>query len=48
MKDARKDKERYRLFKPGLKSNSEITDKCQRIVESIFGELKVDKVIIFS
>ena len=34
--------------KPGLKSNSEITDKCQSIVESIFGELKVDEDIIFS
>ena len=26
MKDARKDNERYKLLKPGLKSNSEITD----------------------
>ena len=48
MKDARKENERYRLLKPGLKSNSEITDKHQSIVESIFGELKVDKDIIFS
>ena len=31
---------------PGFKSNSEITDKHQRIVESIFGELKVDEDII--
>ena len=48
MKDARKDNERYRLLKPWLKSNSEITDKRQSIVESIFGELKVDEDIIFS
>ena len=48
MKDARKDNERYRLLKPGFKSNSEITDKHQSIVESIFGELKVDEYIIFS
>ena len=48
MKDARKNNERYRLLKPGLKSNSEITDKRQSIVESIFGELKVDEDIIFS
>ena len=48
MKDARKDDERYRLLKPGLKSNTEITDKHQSIVESIFGELKVDEDIIFS
>ena len=48
MKDARKENERYRLLKPGLKSNSEITDKRQSIVESIFGELKVDEDIIFS
>ena len=47
MKDARKDEERYRLLKPGFKSNSEITDKCQRIVELIFWEIKVDKDIIF-
>ena len=46
MKDARKDEKRNRLLKPGFKSNSEITDKCQRIVESIFGEIKVDKDII--
>ena len=26
MKDERKDDERYRLLKPGFKSNSEITD----------------------
>ena len=38
----------YRLFKFGFKSNSEITDKRQSIVESIFGELKVDEDIIFS
>ena len=48
MKDARKDDDWYRLLKPGFKSNSEITDKCQRIVESIFGELKVDEDIILS
>ena len=48
MKDARKENERYRLLKPGLKSNYEITDKRQSIVESIFGELKVDEDIIFS
>ena len=48
MKDARKENERYRLLKPGFKSNSYITDKRQRIVESIFGELKVDEDIIFS
>ena len=35
MKDARKDNERYRLLKPGFKSNSEITYKHQSIVESI-------------
>ena len=38
MKDARKDNERYRLLKPGFKSNSEITDKHQSIVESILWE----------
>ena len=48
MKDARKDNERYRLLKPGFKSNSMITDKLQSIVESIFGELKVDGDVIFS
>ena len=48
MKDARKDDERYRLLKPGFKSNSEITDKRQSIVEPIFGELKVDEDIILS
>ena len=48
MKDVRKDNERYRLFKSGLKFNSLITDKRQSIVESIFGELKVDEDIIFS
>ena len=48
MKDARMDDERYRLLKPGFKSNSEITDKRQSIVESIFGEIKVDEDIIFS
>ena len=46
MEDARKDNERYRLLKPGFKSNSEILDKRQSIVESIFGELKVDEDII--
>ena len=48
MKDARKYNERYRLLKSGFKSNSEILDKRQSIVESIFGELKVDEDIIFS
>ena len=48
MKDARKDNERYSLLKPRFKSKSEITDKRQSIVESIFGELKVDGDIIFS
>ena len=38
----------YRLLKSGFKSNSEITDKRQSIVESIFWELKVDEDIIFS
>ena len=38
----------YRLLKPGFKYYSEITDKRQSIVESIFGELKVDEDIIFS
>ena len=46
MKDARKDNERYRLLKSGFKYYSEITDKRQSIVESIFGELKVDEDII--
>ena len=46
MKNARKDDEKYRLLKPRFKSNSEITDKCQNIVELIFGELKVDDDII--
>ena len=46
MKDARKDDDRYRLLKPGFKSNYEITDKRHRIVESIFGELKIDEDII--
>ena len=46
MKDAIKDEDWYRLLKPGFKSNSEITDKRQSIVESIFGELKVDEDII--
>ena len=46
MKDARKDDDLYRLLKPKFKSNSEITDKRQSIVESIFGELKVDEDII--
>ena len=31
MKDTRKDNERYRLFKPRFKLNSEITDKRQSI-----------------
>ena len=48
MKDARKDDERYKLHKSGFKSNSEITDKLQSIVESKFEELKVDEDIIFS
>ena len=48
LKDARKDNERFRLLKPGFKSNSEITDKYQSIVDPIFGELKVDEDIIFS
>ena len=47
MKDARKNNERYRLLQSGFKSNSEITDKHQSIVESIFGELKVDEDVIF-
>ena len=46
MKDARKDDERYRLLKPGFKSNSDLTNKHQSIVESIFGELKVEEDII--
>ena len=48
MKNARKDNERYSLLKPRFKTNSEITDKRERKVESIFGELKVDEDIIFS
>ena len=48
MKDARKDDDWYRLLKSGFKSNSEITDKRQSIVESIFGKLKVDEDIILS
>ena len=48
IKDVRKDNERYRLLKPGFKSNSEKTDKRQSIVESIFGKFKVDEDIIFS
>ena len=48
MNDTRKDIERYRLLKPGFKYYSEITDKRQSIVESIFGELKVNEDIIFS
>ena len=47
MKVARKDNERYRLLKPGFKSNSEITDKRQSIVKLIFWEFKVDEDIIF-
>ena len=48
MKDVRKNNERYRLLKPGLKSHSEIIDKRQSIIESIFGKLKVDEDTIFS
>ena len=48
MKDERKDNESYRLLKPGFKSNFEITDKSQSIVESIFRELKVDEDILLS
>ena len=48
MKDARKDDERYRLLKLGFKSSSEITDKPQSIVMSIFGKLKVGEDVIFS
>ena len=48
MKDVRKDNGRYSFLKLRLKSNSEITDKRQSIVESIFRELKVDEDIIFS
>ena len=48
MKDVRKNNERYRLLKQGLKSHSEIIDKRQSIIESIFGELKVDEDTIFS
>ena len=44
---ARKDNERYRLLKPGFKSNYEMPNKHQIIVESIFGELKVDEDTIF-
>ena len=47
IKDERMENEKYRLLKPG-KSNSEITDKQHSIIESIFGELKVDEDIIFS
>ena len=46
MKNASKDNKRYRLLNPGFKSNSEITDKRQSIIESIFGEFKVDEDII--
>ena len=48
MKNVRKDNKRYRLLILGYKSNSEIADKRQSIVKSIFGELKVDEGIIFS
>ena len=48
MKDARKDDKRYRLLKPGFKSKFEVTDKRQRIVELIFGELKFDEDIILN
>ena len=44
IKDARNDDQRYWLFK----HNSEIIDKRHSIVESIFGEFKVDVDIIFS
>ena len=47
MKDARKNDERYKLLKLGFKSSSEITDKRQSIVMSIFGKLKVDEDVIF-
>ena len=46
MKDARKYDDWYRLLERGFKSNSEITGEHKRIVESIFGELKVDEDII--
>ena len=48
MKDARMDDKRYRLLKLGFKSSSEITDKSQSIVMSIFWKLKVYEDIIFS
>ena len=35
-------------FIPGFRSNFEITDRHQSIVESIFGELIVNEDIIFS
>ena len=47
MKDVRMDDEKYRLLKLGLKSSSEITDKRQSIVLSIFGKLKVYEDVIF-
>ena len=47
MKDARMDDERYRLFKSGFKFSSEITDKRQSIVMSIFGKIKVDEDALF-
>ena len=46
VKDARKDDDWNRLLKPGFKSNSDITDYRQRIIEPIFGELKIDEDII--
>ena len=48
MKDARKDKDWNRLLKPRFTSNFEIKNKHQNIVEQIFGELKVDRDIMFS
>ena len=39
---------KYRLLKPGFKSDSDITDKRLSIIESIFGELYIDEDIIFS
>ena len=47
IEDARMDDERYRLLKLGFKSSSEITNRRQSIVISIFGKLKVDEEVIF-
>ena len=47
MKDVRKDYEKYRLLRPEFKFNSEVIDKRQSIVESIYGELRFDEDIIF-